>query len=501
MGFFPFQGAGTETDKLNRIIEEGAKKGITYKKRIEKEIADFKVSEKRSWMFEGDNYFEGKHNILTRKRMVIGKDGEKEEATNLPNNKRVDNQYGKLVNQKVNYLFAKPLTIETESETYQKALKLVLNNRFHKTLRNLGEHAFNHGLAWIYPYYNERGEFSFMLIPAHQVLPYWKNAERTILDYAVRIYPVEEWKGDKKEIVEKVEIYTIDGIERYILENEKLIPDIELGETATYLNVTKGGLSEGRNWERVPLIPFRYNDREIPLIKSVKSLQDGINEILSDFNNNMQEDARSTILVIHNYDGQDLGEFRYNLAKYGAVKVRSDGVKGGIDSLSVEVNKDNYESILTLFKKALVENGKGYDSKDDRMSNNPNQMNIQSMYLDIDLDANGIETEFQASFEELLWFINKHLEHIGKGNFDNETVNMILNRDILINESEVIESLSKSTDLSLETRITQHPYVSDPKLELERVKKERQERMNEVDGYDDHFKAMNAKSGDGNGQE
>ncbi len=240
MVFFPFQGAGTETDKLNRIIEEGAKKGITYKKRIEKEIADFKVSEKRSWMFEGDNYFEGKHNILTRKRMVIGKDGEKEEATNLPNNKRVDNQYGKLVNQKVNYLFAKPLTIETESETYQKALKLVLNNRFHKTLRNLGEHAFNHGLAWIYPYYNERGEFSFMLIPAHQVLPYWKNAERTILDYAVRIYPVEEWKGDKKEIVEKVEIYTIDGIERYILENEKLIPDVELGETATYLNVTKG---------------------------------------------------------------------------------------------------------------------------------------------------------------------------------------------------------------------------------------------------------------------
>ena len=48
-------------------------------------------------MFEGDSYFEGKHNILTRKRMVIGKDGEKEEATNLPNNKRVDNQYGKLV--------------------------------------------------------------------------------------------------------------------------------------------------------------------------------------------------------------------------------------------------------------------------------------------------------------------------------------------------------------------------------------------------------------------
>ena len=41
----------------------------------------------------------------------------------------------------------------------------------------------------------------------------------------------------------------------------------------------------------------------------------------------------------------------------------------------------------------------GYDAKDDRIIvGNPNQMNIQSMYSDIDLDANGIETEFQAAF-------------------------------------------------------------------------------------------------------
>ena len=41
-------------------------------------------------------------------------------------------------------------------------------------------------------------------------------------------------------------------------------------------------------------------------------------------------------------------------------------------------------------------------------------MNIQSMYSDIDLDANGMETEFQAAFEELLWFVNVHLANTGK---------------------------------------------------------------------------------------
>lgn len=499
MTYFPYQGAATETNALNKIIIDGAKTGISQKRLLEKEIANFKMSQERLWMFIGDNYFEGLHDILHRKRMVVGEGGEMVEATNLPNNKRVDNQYAKLVDQKVNYLLAKPLTIETENEAYQKALKQLFNKRFHKTLRNTGENVLNHGLSWLHPYYNERGEFTFRLIPAYQVIPFYKDPERTILDFVVRVYEICVYEGEDKKVVEKVEIYTTNGIERYILDGGKLVPDIEAGEQADYFQVKFGDAVQGRNWERVPFIPIRYNDREIPLIKRVKSLQDGYNEILSDFDNNMKEDARSTILVLHNYDGQNLGEFRRNLAQYGAVKVRStDGAKGGVETLYIEVNKDNYESILTLIKKAIIENGRGYDAKDDRMSNNPNQMNIQSMYLDIDLDANGIETEFQSSFEELLWFVNRHFEHIGKGNFDGEEVNIIFNRDILINESEVIDSINKSTDLSIETRIAQHPYVKDVQLELDRLKKEREELQNSYDNYDSTF---TKKQGEINGQE
>jgi len=181
--------------------------------------------------------------------------------------------------------------------------------------------------------------------------------------------------------------------------------------------------------------------------------------------------------------------------------VRSDSVKGGVDTLTVEVNADNYKSILALFKKALVENGRGYDAKDERMANNPNQLNIRAMYSEIDLDADGIETEFQASFEELLWFINVHLANTGQGDYEGEYVNIIFNRDILINEMEVVDVLNKSPYLSEETKIAQHPYVKDVQEELKRNKKERQERMNEFDGYDDHFKAINSKSGDDNVQE
>ena len=210
----------------------------------------------------------------------------------------------------------------------------------------------------------------------------------------------------------------------------------------------------------------------------IKSLQDGLNLIESNFLNQMEEDIRNTILVLVNYDGQNLAQFRKNLAQYGAVKVKTvDGAAGDLKTLQIEVNSENYKVILDIFKKAIIENARGYDAKDDRLGNNPNQMNIQSIFSDIDLDANGTETEYQAAFEELLWFVNCHLANTGQGNFENEDVEIIFNRDMLISESEIIDNINNSQDLSLETRLANHPWVDDVNAELERIEEEKKMNM------------------------
>ena len=109
-------------------------------------------------------------------------------------------------------------------------------------------------------------------------------------------------------------------------------------------------------------------------------------------------------------------------------------------------------------------------------------MNIQSMYSDVDLDANDMETELQASFEELLWFVNAHLANIGEGDFDGEEVNIIFNRDILISETEVIDNCQKSVGiLSDETIVANHPWVDDPQAELERLKKQKEEQQADLE--------------------
>ena len=499
-GLFPFQGSKTETDVMNEHVASAAQNIISNTKILENEIAKFKSSEKRKWMLTGEDYYEGEHAILKHERTFIGRNGALEVAKNLPNNRILDNQYAKLVDQKVNYQLGKPITLKGENTGYVSALELIFNRNFHRTLKAIGQDAMNTGLGWLYPYYDELGNFAIKRIVPYELIPFWKDSEKTIIEYAIRIYPVVVYEGEFEKVIEKVEVYSADGIETFEWFNGKLVPDV-MTEPRTYITVEKDEQQLGFNWERVPLIPFKFNSKMIPLIKRVKSLQDAINTVLSDFQNNMQEDARNTILVIENYDGQDLGELRKNLAQFGAIKVRSiDGQRGGVDTLTVEVNSDNYKTVHTLLKKALIENGRGYDSKDERMGGNPNQMNIQSMYADIELDANGIETEFQASFEQLLWFINRHLENTTGVNYDSEKVEIIFNRDVLINEAEVIENLSKSEYLSEETKIEMHPYITDVEAEIKRKKKEQQEQMDLHDNYSETFEKIGGGGGGSDGK-
>lgn len=474
---------------IKNIIAEGAESRMSDKEFLQREILKFKRSPKRRAMFDGEKYYDGDHDILKRQRTIIGEKGELQEVHNLPNNKIIDNQYAKMVDQKVNYLLAKPPTFETENKTYANLLQVIFNNRFLRTFKNLGEDSLNEGIAWLHPYYNEQGEFCFKRFPAYEILPFWRDSEHTDLEFAVRIYLVEAYEGTQDLLIEKVEVYDTKGIHRFILQQNSLIPDVENPSSDYLVTVDGEGNETSWNWTKVPLIAFKYNSKEIPLIRRVKSLQDGINTILSDFQNNMQEDARNTILVLQNYDGTNLGEFRRNLAQYGAVKVKTvDGSAGDLKTLEVQVNNENYKVILELFKKALIENARGYDAKDDRMSGTPNQMNIQSMYSDIDLDANGMETEYQASFEELLWFVNVHLANTGKGDFEGEIVKVTFNRDILINESESITNCKNSVGiLSNETIVGQHPWVKDVDEEMKRLEDEKKQAIAESDQYSGIF--------------
>lgn len=425
-----------------------------------------------------EKYYDGDHDILRRERKVIGADGNLVTINNVANNKLVDNLYRKLVDQKTNYVLGKPITIATEQDEYLKELSKVFNKKVHRQLRVLARYAVNGGIAWLYPYYDENKQFHVAIYPAHEICPIWMDKAHTELGGALRYYKEEifDEKGSTK-LVEHVDLHTAEGITRFEYKGQSLIP-LKDGFVG-YMTLGEQTLT----WERMPLIPFKYNDTETPLIRNVKCLQDALNQVLSDFQNNMEEDPRSTILVLKNYDGTNIPEFRQNLAAYGVIKVTTvDGVQGGVETLNVEVNAANYQAILMQLKRAIVENGRGFDAKEERMDGDPNQMNIESMYTDIDLDVNAMETEFQAGFEELKWFIDQYLIHKGKSDYTGDDVEFVFNRDIFINEDAKIENCVKSVGIiSNKTILTRHPWVTNVEHEMNQIEADKQTELEEME--------------------
>ena len=79
--------------------------------------------------------------------------------------------------------------------------------------------------------------------------------------------------------------------------------------------------------------------------------------------------------------------------------------------------------------------------------------------------------------------MNVYLVNRGKGDFTDEPVTVIFNRDIMMNENEIIDSCQKSMGiLSHETIIGQHPWVSDVEQEMERIRKEKEQELNSLYG-------------------
>lgn len=424
-----------------------------------------------------EKYYDGDHDILRREKKVIGADGNLQTIQNVANNKLVDNQYKKLVDQKTNYVLGKPLTIATTKKEYLEQLNKVFNKKLHRQLRTLAQYSVDGGISWLYPYPHD-GEFKVTVFPAYEVCPIWKDKAHTELDCAMRYYSEEVFDDNGGvKLVHRVDLFTTHGITHFNYQGGKLIPAENPHSDYLYVG------DKGYNWNRLPMIPFKYNSKEIPLIRNVKALQDALNQVLSDFQNNMEEDPRTTILVLKNYDGTNIPEFRQNLATYGVIKVTTvDGVQGGVETLNVEVNAANYQAILMQLKRAIVENGRGFDAKEERMDGDPNQMNIESMYTDIDLDVNTMETEFQAGFEELKWFIDQYLIHQGEADYTEEDAEFIFDRDFFINESTKIDNAVKLNGIiSTKTLLSHIPWVTNIQRELDQLEEDKQAELDEMD--------------------
>lgn len=425
-------------------------------KYIDAKIAEFQL--KKEEMQESIRYYNYEQDILLKKRWTIGREGKMQSIENLPNARIIDNQYKKAVDQKVNYLFSQLPSIKCDDEKYQELVQDLYDNRFLRTLNKVALESYLCGISWLY-ISNDNGELSMIKMDSTEIIPIWQDRNHESLDAIIRVYQTEEYKDGNIKMIDKVALYTKDDVRIYLRDKDYT----EIKEEG-YLE--KDGLRY--SFGEIPFVYFKSNSSEMPLLKRVKSLQDAINAILSNYYDNMLEDPRNTIMILKNYDGQDLGEFRQKLAQYGAVKVSTgvDGADGDVNTLEVNVNSENYRLILDLLKEKLIENAMAFDMKSDKTSNAPNELNIKSMYSDMELDANQTSLEFTASLEHLERFL-KQIKNIKNDKLISTTE---FKRNLMVNDEATINMIIQSEGLlSKKTLLSHHPFVDNVDEEIRAI--------------------------------
>lgn len=450
-----------------QVLSELSKGIMTDEQLLAAIVKDWETSEKRKWMVIGDRYY--------RTKMDIEK--KQQDITWRSNQKLAHDFVKKLVNQKVGYLLSKKPTIATENEDYRKIMQDMFDKRLLKVIKNLGKEAINKGIAFLYVYIDEKGELSFKKIPSEQIIPFWKDNDHEEIVSFIRVYEEVVYTNTQKQKQKKVEYHHPKGIKYYVLQADSLVPDVLAGvETNYHFTIDE----KPYLWERMPLIAFKYNEEEQPLIECIKSLIDDYN-LQASVNADLLADIPNFIYKLVNYGGTNLQEFLNDLNRYRAVKLDENG---DVDKLQADLQTDAVEKELLRIRKAIYEFGCGVDTQDENLGN-ASGVALRYRYSDLDMDCNILETEFQSSLEQLIWFIDQYLLITGKGDFTNEPISIIFNRDIIINESEVIANCQASVGILDDQTIREnHPWYTE---QVEERLKKQQEQEQMYNGYQGVF--------------
>jgi SPP1 family phage portal protein len=432
-------------------------------------IYEWRGSKAREEQIIGKNYYDGYHDILNRKIMALDENNKCVELKGSPNNKIINNIYFTAVNQKVNYLLGTPVTynLEKDNQAYLDKLKEFMDeSNFDDILKDLYRDSLNCGIAWLYVYINDESKLRFSIFRPYEVLAVWKDQMHTELEKIIRVYDV----ANLSKFTTRVEVFGKEGIEFYLANADAIIAD-PVRKPANYITLDlKDGSQQFFKFNQMPIVPFKYNNDEIPLIRRAKSLQDAMNEMLSDMQNDIEQNPHNSVLHLHNVAFADNPSQIRNTINTWNMIITEDGINSGnakVEMLKTDFDVNKYKEMNKIYKDAIVVNTMSFDFKNNQTYGMMNEMNIKSIYMDVDLDADNTEVQFGKALVNLINnFINPYIGYPDM----KVTRSMIqFNRNVLFNESQRIDDCNKAAMLlSRETILKSHPMVDDVQEEIKR---------------------------------
>ena len=451
------------------------------KKLTELLIEQYRTSPIIRDMKEADRYYRCENTNINRKKRgyINPKTKQFEEILNSSNEKIASGFLRQSVNQKVAYGFGKPFIFAIDCEDdelkgkYENAWKNLITPYFRKQIKSIAKEAINNGIGWAFIYI-ENEEFKLINVKSETIYPKWQDGNHENIEAIVRDYFDKVYTEEGLKIVNKVEFWNNEIVDKFISDGKALTLEGEFTH-----------LSNNESWGEVPFICLKSSEDEMPLLKLIKSYIDAYDTLNSNSVDTLVDDTHA-IIILRGLSGdiKDLVEAKQFLTSLGIASVDENG---DVSYLQANINIDNVQKKLENLKKDIKEFSCTVNTQDIQLGNNPSGVALKASYQDLDTYMNDLETEFELFIENLKKFFDKFL--VLKGEFSEQEVaqtkiTVTLDRDMMMNETELIENTAKLSGLvSQETLDNYNPAVESHQIEEERREQEEQNRLDKDNPY------------------
>lgn len=411
-----------------------------------------------------ERYYRNETDVLFRKR----EDGDNEgNPLRNADNRIPRNFHGLIVNQKASYAFTVPPVFDVGNTASNNRVTELLGDEYTKNCMELCINAANMSAGWVHYWDNGNG-FEWAIVDSRQIIPVFDKSLKRRLIGLLRTYPdlgddgqqytiYELWTETECQVFRKTTASTLEeGLNYY-----EAFSDPETGEMISQY---------AHGFEEIPFIPFWNNNIHTDDLKNIKPLIDVYDKVFSGFINDL-DDVQELIFVLSGYGGTDLNGFLQDLKKYKAISL-DDGGDGGVSTLNIEIPIEARNSILEATRKAIFEQGQGFDPQPENFGNQSGEA-LKFMYSLLEMKTGLMETEFRLGFARLVRAICKS-EGISCAK-----VGQVWTRTRIKNDAELAQICRDSVGvISKRTILANHPFVGiDVEKELEQIRKEEKEEQ------------------------
>jgi SPP1 family phage portal protein len=392
------------------------------------------------------DYYYGKHKILNR----VFDDPSK------PNNKIVVNIPKYITQVRTGYFSSAPMTIDSINDDYMEDVMDVLNyNDFKTIFSQLDTYCSIYGHAFLVLYLDDNKQIRIRPQKPTDWLIIYDNSLEQKPKFAIRYYA---WFDD----TENQQMYDIE------LWTDKEIVVYE-GSPLALNEVSR----RPHYFGQLPVIEFMENESRQGAYESVIDLIDAYELMLSDTANTVSYFS-DCYLILEGMDQTDPADI--NQMKNNRVLLIPEGTHASF--LQKNINETYNENLIKRLQEQIFVVACTPLLSDSSFSSNSSGVAIQFKLYSMEKSIQNKENIFNAGFNRMFAIIRTMLNMMGASYTDEDQILLTFTRSLPLDLTSLADSISKLRGVvSNKTLMSQLDFITDVKLEQERINEEKQSNL------------------------